>query len=89
MMNVAVIGKGLIGGSLEKAALRAKHNAEIFRGRAQLPDLSRFDFVFLAVPPSAVEGKVREIRSAERSPILRTRKGGRSSALILWPGKKN
>ena len=63
-MNVAVIGKGLIGGSLEKAALRAKHNAEIFRGRAQLPDLNRFDFVFLAVPPSAVEGKVREIAAS-------------------------
>ena len=63
-MNVAVIGKGLIGGSLEKAALRAKHNAEIFRGRAQLPDLSCFDFVFLAVPPSAVEGKVREIAAS-------------------------
>lgn len=63
-MNVAIIGKGLIGGSLEKAALRAKHNAEIFRGRGQLPDLSRFDFVFLAVPPSAVEGKVREIAAS-------------------------
>lgn len=63
-MNVAVIGKGLIGGSLEKAALRAKHNAEVFRGRGPLPDLGNFDFVFIAVPPSAVEGIVRAIAAA-------------------------
>lgn len=63
-MNVAVIGKGLIGGSLEKAALRAKHNAEVFRGRGPVPDLKKFDFVFIAVPPSAVEGIVRAIAAA-------------------------
>jgi prephenate dehydrogenase len=60
-MNVAIIGKGLIGGSLEKAALRAKYDVEIFRGRGPIPDLSRFNYVFLAVPPLAVEGLVRAI----------------------------
>ena len=53
-MNVAVIGRGLIGGSLEKASLRAGHSAEVFRGRGLVPDLSRFDIVFVAVPPAAV-----------------------------------
>ncbi len=53
-MKVAVIGKGLIGGSIEKAALRAGHEAVVFRGRGPTPDLSPYNIVFLAVPPSAI-----------------------------------
>lgn len=53
-MKVAVLGRGLIGGSIEKSALRAGHEAVVFRGRGPVPDLHGFDLVFLAVPPSAV-----------------------------------
>ena len=53
-MKVAVLGRGLIGGSIEKSALRAGHEAVVFRGRGPAPDLHGFDLVFLAVPPSAV-----------------------------------
>lgn len=63
-MNVAVIGKGLIGGSLEKAALRAGHSAAIFRGRGPVPDLKAFDYVFLAVPPSAVAPVARAVAAS-------------------------
>lgn len=61
-MNVAIIGRGLIGGSLELAARRAGHFAQIFPGRAaERPDLTAFDFVFVAVPPDAVVSVVEEI----------------------------
>lgn len=53
-MKTAVIGRGLIGGSLEKAALRAGFEASVFRGRGPAPDLSGFDIVFVATPPSAI-----------------------------------
>lgn len=53
-MKVAVIGRGLIGGSIEKAALRAGHAASVFRGRGPTPDLAAFDLVFVAVPPAAI-----------------------------------
>lgn len=53
-MNVAVMGRGLIGGSIEKAAIRAGHRVEIFRGRGPVPDLAGFDFVFVATPPKSV-----------------------------------
>ena len=60
-MDTAVIGKGLIGGSVEKAALRAGFRAEVFRGRAEVPDLSSFDIVFVALPPSATVPKIRDV----------------------------
>ncbi len=60
-MKVAILGRGLIGGSIEKAALRGGHEASIFRGRGPKPDLSGFDLVFLAVPPSAIAPLVDEI----------------------------
>ncbi len=52
--NVAVIGKGLIGGSIEKSALRAGHAATVFHGRGPTPDVSAFDLVFVCVPPEAI-----------------------------------
>ena len=60
-MNIAIIGRGLIGGSLEKAALRAGHSAAVFRGRGPSPDVSAFDVVFVALPYSAIAPKVREL----------------------------
>lgn len=53
-MRIAVIGRGLIGGSLEKAARRAGHAATIHPGRGPSPDVSAADVVFVAVPLSAV-----------------------------------
>ncbi|MCR5413788.1 MAG: prephenate dehydrogenase/arogenate dehydrogenase family protein [Kiritimatiellae bacterium] len=60
-MKVAILGRGLIGGSIEKAALRAGHDTTLFRGRGPIPDLSGFDIVFLAVPPSAIAAMVAEM----------------------------
>ncbi|HBJ59156.1 MAG TPA: prephenate dehydrogenase/arogenate dehydrogenase family protein [Verrucomicrobia bacterium] len=61
-MNIAIIGRGLIGGSLELAARRAGHTARIFPGRAaERPDLTAYDYVFVAVPPDAVTGVVEAI----------------------------
>jgi prephenate dehydrogenase len=60
-MNIAVIGRGLIGGSLEKAARRAGHSAAVFRGRAPSPDVSGFDVVFVALPHSAIVPAVRAL----------------------------
>ena len=60
-MNIAVIGRGLIGGSLEKAALRAGHQATVFRGRGPSPDVSPFDVVFVALPYSAIAPTVRAL----------------------------
>ena len=59
--NVAVIGKGLIGGSIEKAALRAGYSATVFRGRGPIPDLAAFDLVFVAVPPEAIPPLVENL----------------------------
>lgn len=59
--SVAVIGRGLIGGSLEQAAVRAGLRTAIFPGRGPAPDLSSFDFIFLAVPPEAVAAVVAAI----------------------------
>lgn len=53
-MNVAVIGRGLIGGSVEKAARRAGHDVRIFAGRGPSPDVSGADVVVVATPLSAV-----------------------------------
>lgn len=53
-MNIAILGRGLIGGSLEKAAIRAGHAVRIFPGRGAAPDLGGAELVFLAVPPDAV-----------------------------------
>ena len=52
-MKIAVIGKGLIGGSLLKAARRAGYEAVAF-DKGDRPVVSDADFVFVAVPPSAV-----------------------------------
>ncbi len=60
-MTIAIIGKGLIGGSIEKAALRAGHDAEVFRGRGPTPDLKRFDLVFVCVPPESIPGIVDQV----------------------------
>lgn len=64
--SVAVIGRGLIGGSLEQSALRAGLCAAIFPGRGPAPDLSSFDFVFVAVPPEAVATVVAAIAADSR-----------------------
>lgn len=63
-LKVAVIGRGLIGGSIELAARRAGHEATVFRGRGPLPELPDYDLVFVAVPPEAVVPIVRAL--AER-----------------------
>lgn len=52
-MQIAVIGKGLIGGSFEKAAKRAGHDAVVF-DRGDDFKVESADVVFVAVPPSAV-----------------------------------
>ena len=52
-MQIEVIGRGLIGGSFEKAARRAGHDAEIF-DRGDDFRVEDADVVFVAVPPSVV-----------------------------------
>ena len=52
-MRIAIIGKGLIGGSFEKAAKRAGHEAAIF-DKGEDFRVEDADVVFVAVPPSAV-----------------------------------
>lgn len=60
-MRTAVIGRGLIGGSIEKAAKRAGFAADVFRGRGPAPDLSGYGIVFVATPPGAVAPIVEAI----------------------------
>jgi len=52
-MKIAVIGKGLIGGSFEKAATRAGHEAAAF-DKGDDFRVEGAEVVFVAVPPSAV-----------------------------------
>ena len=52
-MRIAIIGKGLIGGSFEKAAKRAGHEAAIF-DKGEDFRVEDAEVVFVAVPPSAV-----------------------------------
>lgn len=59
-MKIAVIGRGLIGGSLTKAAIRAGHDASAF-DKGETPKVGDADIVFVAVPPSAVIGVVESI----------------------------
>ena len=59
-MNIAVIGRGLIGGSLTKAAIRAGHDAAAF-DKGETPKVANADVVFVAVPPSSVVGVVDSI----------------------------
>lgn len=59
-MKIAVIGRGLIGGSLAKAALRAGHEAVAF-DKGDDFKVEEADIVFVAVPPSAVVGVVDSI----------------------------
>lgn len=59
-MKVAIIGKGLIGGSIEKSAKRAGHDAVILRGRgfaqdaASVATAAAVDIAFVATPPDSV-----------------------------------
>ena len=64
-MQVAVIGRGLIGGSLEKAARRAKHDVVTF-DKGEAPAVGDAELVFVAVPPSAVVAVVDSIAPALR-----------------------
>ena len=59
-MKIAIIGRGLIGGSLAKAAIRAGHDASAF-DKGETPNVSEADVVFVAVPPSAVVSVVDSI----------------------------
>lgn len=52
-MKIAIIGRGLIGGSLAKAAIRSGHDASAY-DKGETPRLDDADVVFVAVPPSAV-----------------------------------
>ena len=52
-MRVAVIGRGLIGGAFELAAKRAGYDTSIF-DKGEDFRVEEADFVFVAVPPSAV-----------------------------------
>ena len=59
-MRIAIIGRGLIGGSFEKAAKRVGHEATAF-GRRDDYRVEDADVVFVAVPPSAVVGAIDSI----------------------------
>lgn len=52
-MKICIIGRGLIGGSLAKAAIRAGHDASAY-DKGETPRVEEADVVFIAVPPSAV-----------------------------------
>ena len=62
-MKVAVIGRGLIGGSLEKAARRAGHETAAF-DKGETPAVGDADVVFVAVPPGAVVAVVDSVAPA-------------------------
>ena len=59
-MKIVVIGRGLIGGSLVKAAIRAGHDGSAF-DKGETPRVESADVVFVAVPPSAVVGVVDSV----------------------------
>lgn len=61
-MNITIVGRGLIGGSLAKAAIRAGHDASAF-DKGETPHVENADVVFVAVPPSAVVDVVDSIVS--------------------------
>lgn len=52
-MKIAIVGRGLIGGSLEKAALRAGYEVAAF-DKGETPDVSGASVVFVAVPPGVL-----------------------------------
>ena len=52
-MNVAVIGKGLIGGSFEKASLKAGHAAIILH-HGDATGFEQADIVMVCLPPAAI-----------------------------------
>lgn len=56
-LKISVVGKGLIGGSLLKAAERAGYGA-VASDKGEKPNVAEADIVFVAVPPSAVVGVV-------------------------------
>ena len=58
-MKVAVIGMGLIGGSLYKAALQAGYSAVGF-DRQDTPRLEDCDLLLMALPQEALAGWFRE-----------------------------
>lgn len=60
-LRIAVIGRGLIGGSLEKAARRAGYDVAIFPGRGDHTSLAGYGLIFIAVPPASVVPIVNEI----------------------------
>ena len=66
-MKIAIIGRGLIGGSLAKAAIRAGHDASAY-DKGETPRVEEAEVVFVAVPPSAVVEVVDSI-------VPRLRKG--------------
>ena len=59
-MKIAIIGRGLIGGSLAKAAIRAGHDASAY-DKGETPRVEEAKVVFVAVPPSAVVAVVDSI----------------------------
>ena len=52
-LNVAVIGKGLIGGSFEKASLKAGHAAIILH-HGDATGFEQADIVMVCLPPAAI-----------------------------------
>ena len=59
-LKISVVGRGLIGGSLLKAAERAGYAATA-SDKGEKPQVAEADVVFVAVPPSAVVGVVDSI----------------------------
>lgn len=58
-LNIACAGLGLIGGSFYKASLAAGYDATGFH-HGDKADFSRFDVIFISMPPSAIEPWIRE-----------------------------
>ena len=85
-MQVAVIGRGLIGGSLEKAARRAKHDVVTF-DKGEAPAVGDAELVFVAVPPSAVVAVVDSIVPALRKGAIVVDVTGIKGAVCAWNGK--
>ena len=56
-MKISIIGRGLIGGSLAKAAVRAGHDASAW-DKGETPRVEDAEVVFVAVPPAAVTGVI-------------------------------
>ena len=85
-MKVAVIGMGLIGGSLYKAALEAGYSCRGF-DRQDVPELDDCDMVLLALPQEALPGWAAEYGKSIKSGTIVVDTCGMKAAICKELGR--